>query len=128
MSWKLKDQSIVALSTTDSEIDAAVRAIQEVKGIRTQLFRLNLGQRRPTILYEDNAATICISHSASLCETTKHLGYRRGFLRDEVEKKEVTLVPIATSLQTADILTKGLNKVLNGRHCTQLFANYKDTA
>jgi hypothetical protein len=59
-------------------------------------------------------------------ETTKHLGYRRSFLREGVEKKEVVLLPIATSLQTADILTKGLNKVLNQRHCTQLFANYKE--
>ena len=58
-------------------------------------------------------------------ETTKHLGYRRSFLRDEVEKKEVVLLPIATSLQTADIMTKGLNKVLNKRHCAQLFAQYK---
>jgi hypothetical protein len=125
VSWKSKDQSIVALSTTDSEIDAAVKAIREVKGIRTQLFQLDIEQMRPTVLYEDNAATICISHSASLRETTKHLGYRRGFLRDEVEKKEVALLPIATSLQTADILTKSLGKVLNQRHCAQLFAGYK---
>jgi hypothetical protein len=125
VSWKSKDQSIVALSTTDSEIDAAVRAIREVKGIRAQLFELNLEQDQPTILYEDNAATISISHSASMRETTKHLGYRRSFLRDEVEKKEVVLLPIATSLQTADIMTKGLNKVLNKRHCAQLFAQYK---
>jgi len=124
VSWKAKDQSIVALSTTDSEIDAAVRAIREVKGIRAQLFDLNLEQQRPTILYEDNAATICISHSASLRDATKHLGYRRSFLRDEVEKKEVVLLPIATSLQTADIFTKGLSRVLNERHCTQLFAEY----
>jgi hypothetical protein len=89
------------------------------------LFQLDIEQVRLTVLYEDNAATICISHSASLRETTKHLGYRRGFLRDEVEKKEVALLPIATSLQTADILTKSLGKVLNQRHCAQLFAGYK---
>ena len=67
---------------------------------------MNLEQKRLTILpvYEDNAATICISHSASLRETTKHLGYRRGFLREEVEKKEVVLLPMATSLQTADLI------------------------
>ena len=126
VSWKAKDQSIVALSTTDSEIDAAVRVIREVKGIRAQLFGLNLEQRRPTILYEDNAATICISHSASLRETTKHLGYRRGFLRDEVEKKEIVLLPIPTSLQTADIFTKALSKILNARHCAQLYAQHPD--
>ena len=126
VSWKAKDQSIVALSSTDSEIDAAVRAIREVKGIRAQLFGLNLEQRKPTILYEDNAATICISHSASLRETTKHLGYRRGFLRDEVEKKEVVLMPIQTSLQTADIFTKALSGVLNARHCAQLYAQHPD--
>ena len=88
VAWKSKDQSIVALSSTDSEVDAAVRAIREVKGIRVQLFGLNLEQRKPTVLYEDNSATICISHSASLRETTKHLGYRRGFLRDEVAGEE----------------------------------------
>lgn len=122
IAWKSKDQSIMALSTTDSEVDAAVRAIREVKGIRTQLFNLGLEQRSPTVLREDNAATICISHSASLRETTKHLGYRRGFVRDEVEKKEVVLKPIATSLQTADIFTKPLSKVLHERHCDELFA------
>lgn len=124
ISWKSKDQSIVALSTTDSEIDAAVKAIREVKGIRTQLFGLGLEQQEPTTLFEDNAATISISHCASLRETTKHLGYRRGFLRDEVEKKEVTLKTIATSVQTADVFTKSLSRVLHERHCEQIFANF----
>ena len=123
VSWKSKDQSIVALSTTDSEIEAAVKAIREVKGLRVQLHQLGLStQQHPTVLKEDNSATICISHNASLRETTKHLGYRRSFLRDEVEKKEVVLDSIPTSLQTADILTKTLGGVLHERHYRYLFA------
>lgn len=122
VSWKSKDQSIVALSTTDSEIEAAVKAIREVKGLRVQLHQLGLTQQHPTVLKEDNSATICISHNASLRETTKHLGYRRSFLRDEVEKKEVVLDSIPTSLQTADILTKALGGVLHERHYRYLFA------
>jgi hypothetical protein len=120
ISWKSKDQSIVALSSTDSEIDAAVKAIREVKGLRAQMFGLGLEQRRPTVLKEDNAATICISHSASLRETTKHLGYRRGFIRDEVEKKSVVLEAIPTSKQTADVFTKSLPRILHERHTDQM--------
>lgn len=93
-----------------------------MKGLRVQMHALGLTQSGPTVLKEDNAATICISHNASLRESTKHLGYRRGFLRDEVEKKEVILNPIPTSQQTADVFTKSLSSILHERRCEQLFA------
>lgn len=120
ISWKSKPQSLVALSTTDAEIEAAVRAVREVLGLRGQLFYLGLEQQNPTTLHEDNAATIHISINASLREATKHLGYRRAFLRDHHYKRSVVLRPIATSEQTADIFTKSLSRIIFERHRNEL--------
>lgn len=116
ISWKSKPQAIVALSSTDAEIEAAVRAVREVLSLRVQLYQMGLLQNEATVVFEDNAATISISMNASLREATKHLGYRRGFLRDHHEKKHVVLTPIPTSEQTADIFTKSLARVLFERH------------
>jgi hypothetical protein len=120
ISWKSKVQTIVAQSTTDAEIEAAVKAIKDVLSLRIQLYYLGLGQREPTKIFEDNAATICISMNASLREATKHLGYRRAFLRDHVEKQHVILQTIATSEQTADIFTKALARIPFERHRDQM--------
>lgn len=110
ISWKSKDQSTVALSTCDAEVFAAVQAVKEIKYLRYQLHYVGLTQEWPTRMFVDNQATIAIMTRGSLREETKHIGLRKGFLRENYQRMQVQPVDCSTKNQLADIFTKSLPK------------------
>jgi hypothetical protein len=56
----------------------------------------------------DNQATIVIMTKGSLREETKHIGLRKGFLRENYHNQQVYPVDCSTKNQLADIFTKSL--------------------
>ena len=57
------------------------------------------------ILY-DNTSAINISKNSVLHSRTMHIDIRHHFLRDHVEKQDISLIYIDTKHQLADIFTK----------------------
>ena len=89
------------------------------------LFRLGFLPHSSTTLWEDNRACISISIKPALKDCTKHLGVKKGFLRDVVKRGWISLEYCNTTDQIADIFTKPLPRVafegfrsalLQGRH------------
>ena len=111
LSWRSKTQSVCAISTADSEMYAAVAAVKECKYLRDQLARLGLYQSDPTVLFEDNRATLAIATNGSYREATKHLGNARAFLRYHNENGTVELTDCYTEKQNADMFTKSLGRI-----------------
>ena len=111
VSWRSKVQTVVASSTADSELYAAVSAVKECKYLRDQLSRLGLYQPDPTVLYEDNRATLAIATNGSYREATKHLGNARAYLRYHCENGTVELTDCHTEKQNADMFTKSLGRI-----------------
>ncbi len=58
-----KKQTIVSLSTTESEVIAAVEATKEIIFQRNILDELGFPQVEPTILYADNASMIALANA-----------------------------------------------------------------
>lgn len=56
----------------------------------------------------DNTSAINLSKNPVLHSRTKHIEIRHHFLRDHVQKGDITLEFISTNHQIADILTKPL--------------------
>jgi hypothetical protein len=108
ISWKSKDQSLSALSSTDAEIYAACKAACEVKYVRIILYRLGFGPKVPTTIYEDNQATIFLAENPAIRDATKHMGVKKAYLKDMVDRNILQFRYITTSEQVADILTKPL--------------------
>jgi hypothetical protein len=108
ISWKSKDQATVALSTCDAEVYAAVLAVKEIKYLRYQLWYIGLEQELATKLYVDNQATIAITKNGSMREETKHIGYRKAYLRENYQRSTFQMVDCSTKNQLADIFTKAL--------------------
>ena len=65
----------------------------------------------PLTIHCDNTSAINISKNHVHHTRTKHIDIRHHFLRDHVEKGNITLVHCRTEDQLADIFTKALNRV-----------------
>ena len=82
----------------------------EVLYLRDLLRRLGFGQKKPTPVYEDNAA--CIEWGNNVIggrERAKHIDIRKHFAHEVIQNGEMRLIKVATKHQLTDILTKGLH-------------------
>lgn len=106
VSWNVKRQPSVALSSCEAEYIALSRTIQEVlwwHHFQSELF----GPHRIQVKC-DNQSAICIARNQGYNPRTKHLDIRYHFVKDVLEQGIVELGYINTKEQPADGFTKAL--------------------
>ena len=111
ISWRSKQQTLVATSTTESEMIAASDTTKEVISLRKLCSELDSLPPGPTTIYEDNQACIAISQNPTSHGRTKHFDVAQLFVRERALMGEVRLEYISTDNQTADFLTKPLTRI-----------------
>jgi hypothetical protein len=104
--WTSKKQGCVALSTAKAEYVAASSCAQDMIWLRGVLGDLNYQQREPTVIFEDNTASIKWSSGSSRC--AKHIDLKECFVHEVVSMKQAILKYLPTAEQVADFLTKPL--------------------
>jgi hypothetical protein len=107
VSWCSKKQSIVALSSTESEYIAAGSAVQELLWLRGMLRELGAAPATTTV-FCDNQGAKALAESSRQHARTKHINVRYHFIRHHVRSGEIQVDWIPTAQQQADILTKAL--------------------
>ncbi|KAK6143122.1 hypothetical protein DH2020_023470 [Rehmannia glutinosa] len=105
-SWFNKKQNSIATSTTEVEYIAACSCCAQVLWMRQQLGDYNIEEREILIMC-DNTSAIAITQNLVLHSRTKHIDVRYHFIRDHVEKKDITLEYISIE-RLGDIFTKPL--------------------
>ena len=110
VSWRSKKQTCVALSTAEAEYIALSAAAQEALWMRQLLANLNVNFDEPVTIYEDNQSAICISKNPQFHGRSKHIDIKYHFVRDQVEKKTITVRYCPTGSMLADIFTEGIPK------------------
>ena len=110
ISWSSKKQSVVALSSMESELIALCSATTETLWIQKWI-RDVLGQDTSITVLVDNQATIASQNNETTSERSKHIDIRHFFVRDLVLAKRVKLDWVSTTEQLADILTKSLARI-----------------
>ena len=112
ISWRSRKQSIVALSSTESEYVALCESAQEVVWLRNLLKDIGFKQEKPTstVVYEDNQGAIALSQNPKDHSRTKHIDIKFHYIREQISKGNVELQYCATADMLADTLTKGLPK------------------
>ena len=110
VSWSSKKQSIVALSSTESEFVAASTAAQEVLWLRALFADIGVptAHLSTTTLFCDNRAAKALAESHKVSQRSKHINVRYHFIRDAVAKGEIAVEWISTEEQQADLFTKAL--------------------
>jgi hypothetical protein len=108
ISWSSRKQSSVALSTTEAEYVAAASCCSQI--LWTVATLQDYGVHLENVpLFCDNNSAISIAKNPMQHYRTKHIDIRFHFLRDHVEKGNVTLLYVNTEHQLADIFTKPLD-------------------
>ena len=108
ISWSSKLQSIVTLSTTEAEYVAAVSAGQEIIWMRHLLSEMGYNLDVPSKLLIDNQSALSVARNPEHHGRMKHLDLRYFWLRDEVQKKHISVDHQRTDEMPADLLTKSL--------------------
>jgi Reverse transcriptase (RNA-dependent DNA polymerase)/gag-polypeptide of LTR copia-type/GAG-pre-integrase domain/Integrase core domain len=111
VSWLSKKQSVVALSTAESEYLSISTTVQEVMWIRQLLQEIGYPQQAPTTIYSDNRAAIENSRNDVGHSRMKHIDIRHHFIREAVKENRIDIRWIDTNHQLADVLTKSVTKI-----------------
>ena len=82
ISWKLKHQSIVALSSMEAEYVALCSSAQETVWLRYLLSSIGFKQSTTTVLYEDNQGSIALSKNPESHHRMKHIDIKFYFVRE----------------------------------------------
>ncbi|CAB1097046.1 unnamed protein product [Ectocarpus sp. CCAP 1310/34] len=111
VTWFSRTQKCVTLSTTEAEYVAIADVLKEVLFLR-QVWRFMLPDAgMPCIpVFEDNQGAIQIAHNPITNSNSKHIDVRHHFIRELVERKEITITHVPTQFQHADFLTKAISK------------------
>ncbi|WJX93540.1 hypothetical protein P8452_75051 [Trifolium repens] len=107
VSWCCRKQNTIALSTTEAEYVSASNCCSQVIWIKNQLEDFSLRYTNVQILC-DNTSAINLSKNPIQHSRSKHIEIKHHFIRDHVNKKDISLVFVDTENQLADIFTKPL--------------------
>lgn len=105
VSWKVQQQSIIALSSTEAEYIAAVEASKEatwMKGILKEI----TGKVFVLTLNMDSQSALYLCKDPVYHEKTKHIDVRLHYIRDEVEKQQLNVLKILGDENPTDFGTK----------------------
>lgn len=109
--WKSGRQSIVALSTTESEYIAMSVAAKEAAALRRLVSEILDEEQGAIVVHEDNQPAIDLLRKPPGADTrTKHMDVRYHYIRQEVDRGAIKVVKIPTEHQAADGLTKPLDR------------------
>jgi hypothetical protein len=109
ISWRSTDQRCVSLSTLESECHALSTSVVESLWLRDVLQEINGDAERCIQCFEDNAACLVLANNESLGRA-KHIATRFHFVKELVQKGEITVSGIASQEMIADALTKPVSK------------------
>ena len=118
VTWRIKKQKVVALSSAEAESRGIVKRITEILWVRKLLGELGCHQTQASLLYCDNKAAISISENPVQHDRTKHVEIDRHFIKEKLENKIIRLPFVRSKDQLAEILTKVVSsEVFNSTLC-----------
>jgi hypothetical protein len=107
VSWILKLQKVVSLSTSKAEYVVASEASKEM--IWLQRFMEELGKKQENSrLYCDSESVIHLAKNSAFNSNTKNIQLMYHFIRSVLEDGLLKLEKIHTSQNPTDMLTKGV--------------------
>ena len=116
--WRSMIQSLVALSTTESEYMAVAEAAKEALWL-TGLVKELVIQQGGVLLHCDSQSAIYLTKNQVYHARTKHIDVRFHRIRELVSSSELLLEKVHTSENAADMLTKPVTAD-KFKHCLDL--------
>ncbi|GJR30864.1 hypothetical protein Tco_1107096, partial [Tanacetum coccineum] len=106
---KMKKQTALAISTTEAEYGSAGKACQQALWMKQALIDYGISLDNISIMC-NNKGAIDLSKNPVQHSRTKQIEIRHHFLRDNVQKGDISLEKVSSEDNIADILTKPLKR------------------
>ena len=122
ITWNSKRKGMVTLSTTESELVAAVECVKDMKWMKNVLIELEqMKQDDKMILYEDNQATITNLKNRTSKGRNKHIDIKYHYVCEQIENDIIDVIYIESEMNIADIFTKPLAYPAFKKHFESMF-------
>lgn len=109
--WFFKKQTAISISTTEAEYVSVGKACKQALWMKQAL--VDYGIRLENIpIMRDNKGAIDLSKNPIQHSRTKHIEICHHFLRDNVQKCNISIEKVASEDNIADIFTKPLKREL----------------
>ncbi|GJZ34582.1 hypothetical protein Tco_0580399 [Tanacetum coccineum] len=108
-SWFSKKKTALAISTTEAEYVSVEKSCQQALWMKQALADYNIVLDDIPI-YCDNKGAIDLSKNPVIHSRTKHIEICHHFLRDNVQKGNISIEKVSFEDNIADILTKPLKR------------------
>ena len=108
LSWGVKKQATVALSSSEAEYQGMAAAVQEALYLKQLLEDFGIQQKRPIAIGEDNQSYIRLCQNPVMHKRSKHIETKFHFIRDKMEDGTISIHYVPTDKMAADIFTKSL--------------------
>ncbi|KAJ0583006.1 putative RNA-directed DNA polymerase [Helianthus annuus] len=112
ISWSAKRQPTVSRSSAEAEYRGVANAVAETTWIRNLLFELHTPLTRASVVFCDNVSAVYLSNNPVQHQRTKHIEIDIHFVREKVRLGHIKVLHVPSSMQYADIFTKGLSREL----------------
>jgi hypothetical protein len=104
--WRSKQQSSVALSSSEAEYFALSEATKEIKFMAQVLESVGIVVHYPITVFVDNIGAIFMSENISATNRTRHIDARAHFVHEYIEDGFLLVQFVRTEENHADIFTK----------------------
>jgi hypothetical protein len=123
--WKLKQQNVISLPSSEAELYALVDVAKEVKFIYNVLMTMGIKVKLPIIIRVDNMGAIFMTDNVSVSQRTKHVDLRTKFINQYVDNGSIKI----KFVKMADNLSNSFTKNVSGetyKKFAQQFVLVKD--
>ena len=110
VSWSSRKQSMVVLSSTESEYVSLCSACREAVWLGRVVSELSGSSDKSVTIYEDNKSAMCIASNNITSSRSKHIDIKLHYVRELIENKAVNLEYCPSELNIADVFTKPLDR------------------
>jgi hypothetical protein len=120
ITWGSKKQAIIALSSTEAEYVALSEASREAMWLRALYKELGFEQIEPTLILGDNDGSIAMAKNPQFHKRAKNIDIPWHWMCEHVKEESIIIKDCCDPQQTADILTKSLQRPKFIWHVTEL--------
>ena len=120
ISWSSRQQSVVVLSSIESEYIALSEVTQEIMWTCHFFEEIDITYEAPTTIFKDNKGTIAFMSNQKTLHCMKHIEVKYHFVKKLIEDSTICLQYRPTSQMVTDILTKPLSPMAHVYHANRL--------
>jgi Reverse transcriptase (RNA-dependent DNA polymerase) len=124
ISWSCRKQSVVALSSAESEFYALSETVKEMIWLKRIATCFDINVPHSLNIYTDSQSVISMLQNQNFSHRTKHIDTKHFFVKEMVSSGEIKLIYTKTEDNIADMMTKPLGSIKLKKHREKMLISH----